>query len=89
MATIKKKTWPELFELVRTGKKRFDVRVAEFDVKAGDTLVLEEWDPKTGQFTGRSIQKTIDYAFTLKLDDFGQKKEINERGIVVLQFKDN
>ena len=46
MATIKKKTWPEYFEAILSGKKKFDMRLADFDIQEGDTLLLEEWDPK-------------------------------------------
>ena len=42
MAIIRKKTWPHYFELIKSGKKKFDLRVADFKVKKGDTLVLEE-----------------------------------------------
>lgn len=45
--TIKKKIWPEFFELVVSGKKKFELRVADFDIKEGDTFVMGEWDPKT------------------------------------------
>ena len=88
MAVIRKKTWPEHFELVRSGKKSFDLRVADFAVCEGDTLVLEEWDPKTGEYTGRTIEKTVGYIFKMKLDDFGQKESIEEKGIVVIQLND-
>ncbi len=43
---IKKKIWPEFFESVESGKKKFEVRVADFEIKEGDTLVLEEWNTK-------------------------------------------
>ena len=76
MAIIKKKAWPELFEAVLAGKKKFDLRVADFDVEEGDTLVLEEWDPKTGEYTGRKIEKKITYFVKLDLDSFGQREEM-------------
>jgi len=38
MAIIKKKVWPEYFKLVKAGKKRFEARLADFDIKEGDTL---------------------------------------------------
>jgi len=63
-----------LFELVRAEKKTFDLRVADFTVKEGDTLVLEEWDPRTGEYTGRTITKTVGYVLKLNLDDFGQRE---------------
>ena len=55
MAVIKKKIWPEFFELVESGKKKFELRLNDFDIEEGDVLVLEEWDPKTKEYTGRKI----------------------------------
>jgi len=57
MATIKKKILPEYFELVKSGKKKFELRLVDFDIKEGDILVLEEWNPKTKKYTGRKIKK--------------------------------
>ena len=85
---IKKKTWPEFFELIMAGKKRFDLRVADFDIQEGDILVLEEWDPKTKEYTGRKIEKKIDYVLKFGLNDFGQKQAIEKNGIYIMQFKD-
>ncbi len=87
MAIIKKKVWPDYFELINSGKKKFELRLADFDIKEGDTLVLEEWDPETKQYTGRKIQKLVDYVLKFKLDDFGQRKEIEEKGLFVIQLK--
>ncbi|PIP17928.1 MAG: hypothetical protein COY82_01865 [Parcubacteria group bacterium CG_4_10_14_0_8_um_filter_35_7] len=39
---IKKKVQQEYFEAVVEGKKRFEVRLANFKCKPGDTLVLKE-----------------------------------------------
>jgi len=35
---IKKKIWPEFFELIKSGKKKFELRVVDFDIKEGDTF---------------------------------------------------
>ena len=86
MAIIKKKTWPELFEKVLRGEKKFDMRLADFDIKEGDVLVLEEWDPKTKEYTGRKIEKKVDAVFKFNLDSFGQKQELEENGFYVIQF---
>lgn len=86
MKIIKKKTWSEYFELVLAGKKRFDLRVADFDIEEGDILVLEEWDPQTKEYTGRKIEKKVDYILKLGLDDFGQKEEIEKNGLLVIQL---
>lgn len=86
MATIKKKIWPEYFDLVSSGKKRFELRLAVFDIAEGDTLLLEEWDPKTKEYTGRKIEKKVSFLLKFKFDDFGQEQEIKEKGLLVIQL---
>ena len=86
MAIIKKKIWPGYFKLVKSGKKKFELRLADFRIKKGDVLLLEEWNPKTKKYTGRRIRKKVKYLLKFKLDDFGQEKEIKKRGLYVIQF---
>ena len=86
MATIKKKIWPEYFDLVSSGKKKFELRLADFDIAEGDTLLLEEWDPKTKEYTGRTIEKKVSFLLKFKLADFGQGQEIKEKGLFVIQL---
>ena len=52
----------------------------------GDTLVLGEYDPKTKQYTGKKIEKQVKYVLKFALSDFGQKKEIEEKGLYVIQL---
>jgi len=84
---IKKKVWPEYFEIINSGKKNFELRVNDFEVGEGDTLVLEEWDQVTKEYTGRKIEKKVNYVLKFNLDSFGQKKEIEEKGLQVIQFE--
>lgn len=86
MAIIRKKSWPKYFEQLKSGKKNCELRLADFDIKVGDTLVLEEWDPETKQYTGRKIEKKVNFVSGFKVDDFGQRKEIEEKGLYVIQF---
>ncbi|MEK7540944.1 MAG: DUF3850 domain-containing protein [Patescibacteria group bacterium] len=86
MAIIKKKIWPEYFELISSGKKKFELRLADFDIAEEDTLLLEEWDPKTKEYTGKSIEKKASFLLKFKLDDFGQEQEIKEKGLFVIQL---
>lgn len=51
---IKKKCWPEFYEKFCSGERQFELRLADFDLKSGDTLVFEEYDPKTKTYSGRS-----------------------------------
>jgi len=86
MAIIKKKSWPKYFEQVQSGKKRVELRLADFDIQEGDTLVLEEWNPETKEYTGRKIEKQVSFVLKFELDDFGQKQQIEEKGLYVIQF---
>lgn len=83
---IKKKIWPKYFEDVKSGKKKFELRLADFEVKPGDTLVLEEWDPKIKKHTGRKIEKKVSYV--LKFGDltFWSKKDMDKYGLQVIQL---
>ena len=53
MKKIEKKVWPEYFQEILDGKKTFELRLNDFDIKEGDTLVLKEWNPETKDYTGR------------------------------------
>jgi len=88
MAIVKKKIWPKYFELISSGKKRFELRLADFDVQEGDTLILEEWNPETKEYTGRTIEKKIDYISKFNLDFFGQEQEVKDKGIFIIQFEE-
>ena len=48
---IEKKTWPDMFERVLKGDKKFDLRLDDFEVSSGDTLILKEWDPARKSYT--------------------------------------
>lgn len=86
MAIIKKKIWPKYFELVESGRKKFELRIADFEVEEGDTLILEEWEPEAKEYTGKKIEKEVHFVFKFNLNDFGQKEEIIDKGLYVIQF---
>jgi ASC-1-like (ASCH) protein len=86
MVIIKKKVWLDYFKLIKSGKKKFELRLADFKVEKGDILILEEWNPEKEEYTGRKIRRKIKYILKFKLNDFGQEKEINKKGIYILQF---
>ncbi len=51
--THRLKTWPESFVPLLIGTKAFEVRKNDRDFRAGDVLVLCEWEPDTQEYTGR------------------------------------
>ncbi len=90
MKTITKKIWPEYFEAVLFGKKKYELRLNDFDVQEGDTIILEEWDPKTKELTGRNIEKKVTYIGRFKMDElemFWPKKDIMEKGIQIISME--
>lgn len=86
VAIIKKKIWPKYFELVKLGKKRFEIRAADFKIREGDILLLEEWDPKIKKYTGRKLKKKAKYILKFKLDGFGQEELIKKRRLYIIQI---
>lgn len=86
MKIIKKKIWPEYYNLIKSGKKKFELRLADFKIREGDTLVLEEYDPKKKEYTGRKINKKVKYVLKFSLDKFGQKEKIEKKGLYVIQL---
>ena len=88
MAILKKKAWPELFEAVLSGQKNFDLRLQDFEIQPGDTLILEEWNPKTKEYTGRSVAKKATYIGKFKIDQlFWPEAEIKEKGIQIISLE--
>lgn len=55
------KEHPEHFENVISGKKLFEIRKNDRDFKTGDLLALNEYDPETQKYTGRSCLVFVDY----------------------------
>lgn len=83
---IRKKVWPELFEKVSSGEKRFELRLADFKIKEGDILVLEEYDPKTKRFTGRKIAKQCRKVTKIDPLAFYSAEEIKKHGLYIIEL---
>lgn len=65
------KIWPKWFDAVRDGKLNFNVRRNDRDYKVGDTLVMQEFNPGTGVYSDRKIEKKITYVETGDADRHG------------------
>ena len=87
MPNVRKKMWPAEFNAVIAGKKKIDIRVADFGINEGDTLILEEWNPETKQYTGRSIGSKVVSVMKFKIDDYGQQQEIENKGLYAIQLE--
>lgn len=89
MAIIHKKITTEYFNLIESEKKKFEFRLADFDIAEGDILVLEEWEGEgdTRRPTGRVIEKVATYVLKGRLNMFGQEEALRENGFYVIQFE--
>jgi len=86
MAEIHKKIWPKWFKLMKTGKKNVEFRLADFKIKPGDILVLDEWDPKKKKYTGKSLKKRIKRVTKINPFDFYKIGAIKKCGCYLIEF---
>ena len=84
---IEKKVWPEYFNKMVDGKKNFDFRLADFECKEGDILVLKEWDPKISNYTGRVIEKKVTYVAKTKDTKFYKQEDVDKYGFIIIGFE--
>src|SRR3989338_3515052 len=87
MTTIRKKVWPEYFEKIISGKKKVELRLADFEINEGDTLILEEWDNKNKEYTGRKIEVIATYILKTKGQTFWPQEEVDKHGFQIIQFE--
>jgi hypothetical protein len=94
---IHKKVLPEYFEKLLSCEKKFELRLADEELKdahIGDVLVLDEYtslDHATRQPTGRSVRKEITGVTQLTLEELNKmfsKEEIEKRGFLIFSLKD-
>ena len=84
---IEKKVWPEYFQKILEGKKTYELRLADWECKEGDILILKEFDPETQQYTGRTIEKQVTYVGKTKNMNFFTKEDNEKHGFQVISFK--
>ncbi len=84
---IKKKIWKEYFDEVASGRKKFELRLADFEAHEGDTLILEEWDQDKKEYTGRKVETVITYALKTKGLRFWPQEDIDKYGFQILQIE--
>jgi hypothetical protein len=87
MVTIHKKVWREYFEKIISGKKKLELRLADFEVNEGDLLVLEEWDKDKKEYTGRKVEVVVTYVFKTKGQIFFPPEKVEKYGFQIIQFE--
>lgn len=87
MATINKKIWPDSFEKILFGEKKFELRLADFDINEGDTLALQEWDPEKREYTGRQIEKKVTHILKWENEPpYYSPEEVQQYGLQILSL---
>ena len=84
---IKKKVWPEYFQQILNGKRNVELRLADFDLKEGDTLILEEFDPETNTYTGRRITKKAKSIIKFNPTRMHRIEDIKDFGFYIIDMK--
>lgn len=87
MVEIKKKIWPKYFEEILEGKRKFEMRLADFDIKKGDILVLEEYNPETKEYTGRVVKKEVNFLSKFNPTEAHTIEEIKKFGFFEIGLK--
>lgn len=83
---IEKKILPKYFDLILEGKKKYELRLNDFEVNEGDTLLLREHDGK--DYTGRNIEKTVTMNHKIDIKDlFWPEEEVMEKGLQIISFE--
>ena len=59
--THRVKIWPRPYEDQVSGIKPFEYRIDDRGYQVGDFLHMEEWNPETEQYTGRSCLREVTY----------------------------
>ena len=83
---IQKKVLTPYFDEILSGKKTFELRLADWECEAGDTLVLEEVNAQTMEYTGRSIKKKVGYVLKTNGLDLFLQDEIEKFGYQVISL---
>ncbi len=76
------KTWPEFYKAILDHSKPFELRKNDRPFKVGDKLLLQEWDPVQGIWTGN--ESTFIVTYILEDPKFGL-----EEGYCIMGIKDD
>lgn len=89
MSVIIKKIVPEWFDAIASGKKKFELRLSDFQIGEDDILRLEEWigEGKDRKPTGRFLEKKVNYVRKVDLKSWiKEQPELVEKGFYVIQL---
>lgn len=90
MKIIEKKLWKEYFDEKSKCDTNFEIRLADWEVNVGDTLILKEWNNDKKEYTGRQIIRRVTKVVkTKRAEDWGiySKDDIEKYGFQIIGLK--
>lgn len=84
---VEKKIWPKDFEKIKEKKNYMEIRLADFEIEMGDILVLKEWDPTKGEYTGNEMKFRVKDLKKLDLRKFYTPEDITKHGIYAMELE--
>ena len=76
------KVWPEYFDAILDGSKKFEIRKNDRGFEVGDRLLLQEYCPHDKEYTGAHVFAEVTY-----MTDFMQAQFYIVMGIKILGKK--
>jgi hypothetical protein len=55
------KSWTSFFQAIKAGDKKHDLRKDDRNFQLGDVLILQEYDPFKGEYSGEECRVKITY----------------------------
>jgi len=89
MAKIEKKAWAGIYDLFNSGERKLEIRLADFDLKSGDSIILKEYDPKMKKYTGRQTElkcKHVEQGLKDPLRFYDADK-VKKHGFYIIEFE--
>ena len=83
---IEKKILSQFFEKVASGKKTYELRLADWDCQPGDILVLVEIDGVTKRPTGRSLRRRVGFVGKTKDYNFWPQADVKKYGYQIISL---
>jgi ASC-1-like (ASCH) protein len=77
----------EIFDLVKTGKKKFEVRLGNKDINLGDKLIIIQRDVEGNETKNKLIKKAGIISQTKNIT-FWPEEEIKKHGLKIIQLED-
>ena len=85
MTTIIKKVFSEHFFKILTKDKLFEIRLADFEINDGDTLILRE--RTDNKYTGNQITAMVSCVYKLNELKYWTPDQISRFGLQVIGFE--